>query len=220
MKSCIILGVIMMTVIFAGCKGRDDRHHEVMSATTTHQAAEIGRVAVLPLFLADGVGRAAAIMGDSMAAGLRELGLHEVVLVTVEQRDRLLSHDVVMANRMRAEDLLKLSDALHVDAILVGRVEQFDSYDPISMGLACSMLSCRDGEILWSATGHFDGHRQDIQNEVKAWYEHTLSPSANPLSGWKVVLESPQQFTRYVADRMVQSIPLPKQSETKATYPE
>jgi hypothetical protein len=198
----------------AGCLfERDERQHAVMSHTTSSQAAEAGRVAVMPFFIADGVGRAAGIMGDSMAAGLRELGLHEVVLVTPDQRDRLLTQDVVLANRMRAADLLIIRDALRVDAVLLGRVEQFDSYDPISLGLTCSLVSCRDGEVLWSATGHFDGHRQDIQDEVRRWYEKTLSSESNPISGWKVVLQSPKLFTRYVADRLAQSIPVKKKAE-------
>lgn len=204
----------VLALLCLGCAGcpfdRDTRQHEVMSAATTPRAADAGRVAVLPFFIAEGVGRAAGVMGESMAAGLRELGLHEVVLVTPDQRDRMLTHDVVLANRMRAEDLLKIRDALRVDAVLLGRVEQFDSFDPISMGATCSLVSCRDGEVLWSATGHFDGHRQDIQDEIRLWYGKTLSGESNPISGWKVVLESPKLFTRYVADRMVQSIPEPK----------
>jgi TolB-like protein len=165
-------------------------------------------VAVLPFFCAEGVGRSAGVMGESMAAGLRELGLHEVVLVSPETRDRLIPHDVVMANRMRAEDLLTIRDELRVDAVLLGRVEQFDSFDPIAMGVTCALVSCKDGEVLWSATGHFDGHRQDIQDEVRHWYQRTLSAQANPISGWKVVLQSPKLFSRYIAERLAQSIPV------------
>ncbi len=209
--SARILWLAMACLICTGCPfSRDERQHEVMSATTSPRAADAGRVAVLPFFIADGVGRSATVMGDSMAAGLRELGLHEVVLVAPDQRDRLLSHDVMQANRMRAEDLLKLRDALRVDAVLVGRVEQFDSYDPISLGVTASLVSCLDGEVLWSASHWSDGHRQDIQDEIRRWYERTLSAESNPISGWKVVLESPRLFTRFVADRMAQSIPMPR----------
>lgn len=208
------LPALYLGICLAACVGctpfwRRSLPHEVMSCTTTPRAAEAGRVAVLPFFCADGVGRSAGVMGDSMATGLRELGLHEVILISPEQRDRLLPHDVVLANRMRAEDLLAIRDALHVDAVLLGRIESYDSFDPISIGVTCALISCRDGEVLWNATGHFDGHRQNIQDEVRYWYGRTLSAESNPISGWKVALESPKLFTRYVAERLALSIPVP-----------
>jgi hypothetical protein len=71
-------------------------------------------------------------------------------------------------------------------------------------------VSCHDGEVLWAATGHFDGHRQDIQTEIRGWYDEHVAGDSHPLSGWKVALESPRMFTRYVTDRLAQSIPLSK----------
>jgi hypothetical protein len=207
--------VSVLVVLATGCSHREPAQHEVLSFVTSAAAADAGRVVVLPFFAADGVGRSATVMSENTAACLRELGLHEVLLASNEQRDRLLPHDVVAGARMRADDLLAIRDQLHVDAVLIGRIEYFTSFDPISMGVTAALVSCHDGEVLWSATGHFDGHRQDIQDEIKGWYEATLSAQSNPISGWKVVLESPKLFTRYVAERLVQSIPVKKDEKNK-----
>jgi hypothetical protein len=184
-------------------------HHELLSSHTTPQATTVRRVAVLPFYLAQDVGRSAAAMNESMPAALRELGLHEVIAASVTQRDLLLPDDPLAANHLTTDQLLKLRDALHCDAVLIGRIEQFDSFDPISIGVSAHLVSCLDGSVPWSATGNFDGHRQDVQDEIEDWYGRSSGTENGSISGWKSVLQSPRLFTRYVADRLALSIPMP-----------
>jgi hypothetical protein len=184
--------------------------HELLSSHTTPQASTVHRVAVLPFYLGQDVGRSAAAMNESMPAALRELGLHEVISVGLAQRDLLLPDDPLMANHLTTDQLLKLRDALHCDAVLIGRIEQFDSFDPISIGVSAHLVSCLDGTVPWSAIGHFDGHRQDVQDEIADWYGRAIGSENASISGWRSVLQSPRLFTRYVAERLVLSIPMPK----------
>ena len=186
--------------------------HELLSSHTTPQAAAVRRVAVLPFYLGQDVGRAAAAMNESMPAALRELGLHEVISIGVAQRDLLLPDDPLLANHLTTDQLLKLRDALHCDAVLIGRIEQFDSFDPISIGVSAHLVSCLDGTVPWSATGHFDGHRQDVQDEIADWYGRAVGSENASISGWRSVLQSPRLFTRYVAERLALSIPMPAKS--------
>jgi hypothetical protein len=183
--------------------------HELLSSHTTPQASSVHRVAVLPFYFGQDVGRAAAAMNESLPAALRELGLHEVISIGVAQRDMLLPDDPLAANHLTIDQLLKLRDALHCDAVLIGRIEQFDSFDPISVGGSAHLVSCLDGTVPWSATGHFDGHRQDVQDEIADWYGRAVGSENASISGWRSVLQSPRLFTRYVAERLVLSIPMP-----------
>jgi hypothetical protein len=203
----------LMAMALGGCDWQFWRAkpgpHELLSSHTTPQASAMLRVAVLPFYLGQDVGRAAVAMNESMPAALRELGLHEVISVGLAQRDLLLPEDPLMANHLTTDQLLKLRDALHCDAVLIGRIEQFDSFDPISIGVSAHLVSCLDGTVPWSATGHFDGHRQDVQDEIADWYGRAIGSENASISGWRSVLQSPRLFTRYVAERLVLSIPMP-----------
>lgn len=183
--------------------------HEMLSAHTSPQAAGLRRVAVLPFSFADGVGRSARVMDESMTAALRELGLHEVLTVSAAQRDLLLPSDVILSNHISVDDLLKLRDALRCDGVVVGRIEQFDGYDPLAMGVTAALVSCLDGSVTWSATAHFDSRRKDVQQDIQAWYERTAGGGNDSIAGWKLTLKSPQLFTRYCAEKLALSIPLP-----------
>jgi hypothetical protein len=209
--STVILPLCVL--LFCGCDNpfaaaRKPVHHELLSFHTTSQAANLRRVAILPFYMAFGVGRSAQTIDEAMSASMRELALNEIETVALNQRDLLLPEDPMVSNHISLEDLLKIRDTLHCDGVLIGRVEQYDSFDPISIGVSAHMISCLDGSVVWSATGQFDGHRDDVQEEIEDWYEHSNGASTANISGWKVVLQSPRLFTRYVTDRLAQSIPI------------
>ena len=214
--ACALLALLVLLAL-PGCDWPWARakpeHHELLSSHTTPQAAAVRRVAVLQFYFGQDVGRSAAAMNTSMSAALRELGLHEVVSVSVAQRDLLLPDDPVLANHLTTDQLLKLRDALHCDAVMIGRIEQYDSFDPISIGVSAHLVSCLDGTVPWSATGHFDGHRQDVQDEISSWYDRNSGAENANISGWRSVLQSPLLFTRYVADRLALSIPMPSSKD-------
>jgi hypothetical protein len=176
---------------------------------TSERAAEPGRVAVLAFWSGDGVGRSSAAVGEAMAASLRELGLHEVLLVGIDRRRALLPDDVLLANRLSVEQLLRLRDELRCDSVLLGRIEQFTGYDPVAMGLSVHLVSCADGEKLWEATSHLDGSRQDVQDDLRKWYDRSAGRGAPGIAGWRGVLASPTAFARYVTDRLVSTLPPP-----------
>lgn len=212
-KFAVILFLVLSSLAMNGCRIPffSSRHEpvqrEILSFHTTIEATQLRRVAVLPFHRAEGIGRSAMAMDESMTSALRELGLHEVLSVSQTERDTLLKRDVIRANRITTDELLALRDALKCDGVLIGRIEQFTSYDPLAIGVTADLVSCLDGSVVWSATGHFDGSRSDVQKEIEKWYDRAISSSN--IAGWRQTLESPKLFTRYVAERLTLSIPVP-----------
>ena len=178
-----------------------------LSFQTTPQANEALRVAVLPFWQGEKVGRTAAQISDQFAASLRTLGKHEVINVTLERRKAVLPEDPMAANRLSTDNLVHLREALQVDAVVVGRIEQFDSFDPPVIGMTVHLISCLDGNVLWSATAHLDAGRQDVQDDLEWWTEHQNGEGNRSLAGWKLALSSPATFARYTTDRLVETIP-------------
>ncbi len=213
MSRYLVLALVGCALLVSGCRvpffgpRHDPVQHEVLSFHTTAEAALLRRVAVLPFHRAEGIGRSAGAMDENMTAALRELGLHEVLTVSIAERDALLKRDVIRANRITTDELLALRDQLKCDGVLIGRIEQFTSYDPLAIGVTADLVSCLDGSVVWSATGHFDGSRSDVQKEIERWYDRAIT-SGN-IAGWRQTLESPKLFTRFVAERLALSIPVP-----------
>jgi hypothetical protein len=140
---------------------------------------------------------------EALAAALRELGRHEVVAVEREAAARLLPADPLYHDRLDGSVLLALRDALGADAVLISRLERFQSFDPCALALTAHLVDCGDGSILWSATGHLDAGRIDVQEDVRLWHGRSNGDALPSVAGWRGVLLSPSRFARYAADRML-----------------
>ena len=199
------LALAALCLVIAGC-GRPSAPHSI-SYRTTPRANEPMRVALLPLVGADGVGRAAHIVDEALLASLRTLGTYESVPVAHERARQLLAADTIIGSAISTEDLLRLRDALRVDAVVIGRIEQFQTYDPVAMGITVHLVSVEDGAVLWSASAHLDSGRTDVQKDLRWWHDHANGSGLATISGWRLAMSSPSVFSRYVADRLVETIP-------------
>lgn len=204
-----LLGIVL--VALAGCDVRSPfRRMPVappgtVSWQTTPRAIEPMRVAVLPFAVADGLGKSASDFAPAMADSLRALGRHEVVLVRPEQAARLQLPDL-RTGSVPVDALLAVRDATNCDAVLLGRIEAFDGFHPVSLGVAAHLVSCQDGAVLWSAQAQLDGKREDVQRDIEGWWKRTTGDQAVAVNGWKSVLASPREFCRYAADRLAWTI--------------
>ena len=97
----------------------------------------------------------------------------------------------------------RLPQQFQADAVLLGRIEDWHSYDPIAIGLQASLVSCRDGRVLWPAGGHFDGKTKSVQQAVEQWYYRTIGKEQRNISNWRTTLISPRMFLRFVSDQLV-----------------
>ena len=188
-----------------------------ISAQTCAAANEPMRIAVLPFVLADGVGRSAHALDEAFPAALRTLGRHEVIGVPMEKARLLLPAEAIERSTITAADLLRLRDALQVDAVIIGRVDQFKGFDPLAIGATAHLVAVTDGAVLWSATAELDASRADVQDDVQWWHDHGNGSGNASLAGWRLTLSSPSAFSRYVADRLVETIPVASPAGAAAT---
>lgn len=172
---------------------------------TTPRAIEALRVAVLPFALAEKVGKGASELSPAFASSLRALGVHETVLVGPERALGLALPDL-HEGRVPVDSLLAVRDATGCDAVVVGRVEHFDGFHPVSLGASLHLISCHDGAVLWSAQLQLDTRREDVQRDIEGWWKRNAGEQASAVNGWKSVLSTPRDFCRYAADRLAWTI--------------
>ncbi len=172
---------------------------------TSPRAAEAMRVAVLPFALAEKVGKGASDLSPAFAGSLRALGIHETVLVGPERAASLALPDL-HEGAVPVDTLLAVRDATGCDAVVIGRIEHFDGFHPVSLGASLHLISCQDGSVLWSAQLQLDTRREDVQRDIEGWWKRNAGEQAAAINGWKSVLSTPRDFCRYAADRLAWTI--------------
>jgi hypothetical protein len=210
--------LLALLFLLAACQRGEPEPPRSVSWRTTPRAESPGRVAVLPVSCAAGVGRSAQEVTALLAGALRGLGRHEVVLVEREAAADLALDEPLKANRLDTALLLRLRERVRADAVLLARIEQFQSYDPIALGMTAHLVACGDGEVLWSCTAHLDGARAEIQRDLEAWHGRSAGTAGVPLAGWKMALSSPSLFLRYASERMVGTIPVEPDRSIKLPF--
>ncbi len=203
----LLLAVLLLALGPTGCDwaGRAPTDPRLFSFYRHPSIEGIRRIAVVPLYRGPEVGSSAAAFDPATATAWRELGCFEVMVMDAATRDRYLPHDVIAHNNLPSDALRRLYLDHRIDAVLVGRIEQFDCYDPISAGVTLNLVSCRDGGVKWSATCHFDAARTEIQEDVHRWYAASRGEANPDIAGWRATLQTPRLFARYLSDRLASS---------------
>ena len=192
---------------FSGCELRSSKARPVdFSYFTAPHATEYTRVGIIPFYLNSDVGDSAKAIDNAMTAAVRELGVYEVTTISQEIRDELFGSSVPALSAIDPFTLREIRQRTHVDAIIIGHVQQYDGYDPISIGIECHMVSCTDAQSVWSASGHFDGRRRDIQDDMRKWHYYATGKGNQSIGGWELALHTPELFCRYVSDRLAASV--------------
>ncbi|MFW5844990.1 MAG: hypothetical protein ACOCXJ_02060 [Planctomycetota bacterium] len=202
-----LLCILLLACGLGGCVRRQTASHPVRySFHTAPLAQELRRVAVLPLYRGPEVGASADTLDRSLGTSLHELGRYEIIHLDQAARDAVFRSAEQMLASVTPDNLRRFRERHGVDAVVVGRVDRLDPYDPIAIGLQTHLVSCRDGSTAWSASAHFDGGRRDVQHDVEAWYRATIGQGQTGIGGWQVALHSPSLFCRYVTDRVTASL--------------
>lgn len=205
-----LLGItltILCCLLLPSCTLRSGNSKPVQfSYYTAVNVSSFRRIGIIPFYYAQDVGSSAHIIDTSMTAAIRELGMFETTIISKELRDKVLGADVTTLSAIDPFKLRELRQITHVDAIIIGRIEQYDGFDPMSMGLECHMVSCTDARTLWSANAHFDSRRRDVQEDIQKWHRRAVGLGNTSIGGWQLTLHTPQLFTRYVSDRLAASV--------------
>jgi hypothetical protein len=100
--------------------------------------------------------------------------------------------------RFTMEDLGAIRDALHCDAVLVGRMLRFSPYPHTQMGLYLSLLDLRRGRMVWGVDHTWDGTDKATEQRIYAFFARQNRSGYGPLDG-ELGLVSPRHFRKFVA---------------------
>ena len=203
---CVLLGAL---ALLGACRERPQGPPPGISSLVAPGAHAPLRIALVPFYAADGIARSAAGIDQALQSALREHGRHLLVAIPTAVRDELMPDDPLAASHLSSADLIAVRRRTGCDAALIGRIEQYQPYDPIRLGLTLYLVSCHDATVLWSATALLDGSRNDVQADIERWWRHAGGDATDGVNTWRQTLQSPSQFQRYAAWRLVQTLTPP-----------
>ncbi len=208
MRSSVLPWIILsMALIGSGCH-RDEPTPVPgeFSYRVEPEIMEVRRIGVMPAFLAPDVGRSAGAIDTSIGRSWRELAMFEVISLENTPGREYFQGDPLAKADVPAESLRRLRADHMIDAVLLIRVEHFQGYDPVALGITGHLVSCHDGQTLWSATGEWDSTLDAVQDDVRDWWSERMGAGHDRLGGWRLALTTPTYFARYVNDRLAESV--------------
>jgi len=116
------------------------------------------------------------------------------------------------------EQMAEIRRALGCEAILFGSARSFQPFPKMRVELYLRLLDLRSGALVWGVDHTWDSADKDTEGRIRRYYKDKLREGYEPV-GWRIVVVSPQQFGKFVACEVSDTLVPPKANGTDATTP-
>ena len=103
-------------------------------------------------------------------------------------------------------ELLDIRKRLSADAILIGHLKEYRTYPHLMVSLNLKLIDLNTGGVLWGLEQIWDSTDQSVQKRMKMYYRDKMGDIYAPLN-WQVLITSPREFHKFVADEVAQTLP-------------
>lgn len=101
------------------------------------------------------------------------------------------------------EELVRMRQALHCDAVLSGTVTEYKPFPHLMLGLRLSMVDLNDGRLIWAIEHVWDA--EDLTDEMRISYYLKAMPGKKALES-EILRMSPTEFINFVAFEVAETI--------------
>ena len=103
-------------------------------------------------------------------------------------------------------ELLEIRKRLSADAILIGHLKGYQPYPHLMASMNLKLIDLNTGGVLWGLEQIWDSTDQAVQRRMKMYYRDKMGSGYEPLN-WQVLINSPREFHKFVADEVAQTLP-------------
>ncbi len=96
------------------------------------------------------------------------------------------------------EQLAEIRRVLGCEAILFGSARSFQPFPRMRVELYLRLLDLRSGALVWGVDHTWDSTDKTTEKRIRRYYEDNLRGGYEP-ARWRIVMVSPQQFSKFVA---------------------
>jgi hypothetical protein len=169
---------------------------------------DLRRVLVLPLGMGDDSFDMDAVSGTLSSVVRTELmktRQFEFVFASAETlRSRTGKTAWRTTDTLPLRFLETLGNAYGAEAVLFCEITRFRAYQPLTMGWKFSLVTCREGRIIWAADEVFDAGQTPVANAARRYFQ---SHSPAEAGDSKMILKSPLYFGQYSAAAVLDTMP-------------
>ena len=162
--------VLACCLLGRDCRGRSQP--VALRIGWRQKSAKCWRIVLVPFQTPDSSDKA-QIVSRQLGAALRQQGRFEVMMLQGKDVPELSDAGSWQSNRIDPAILRELSRRYNCDAVLIGRIDRWQPYDPVAIGLQVHLIHVGSGAIVWSAGGDFDSRTQPVQDALSTWWDHT-----------------------------------------------
>lgn len=96
------------------------------------------------------------------------------------------------------QDLSEMRQVLGCDAVLLGKVDTYQPYPRMQIGIYLRMLDLKSGQTVWSVDHVWDTRDKKTEKRIKDFFEHQLGRDYEPVN-WELGTISPSLFEKFIA---------------------
>ena len=165
---------------------------------TSPGAAQIRTVGIVPFDAGAAPDRVALELAEVFAAQLQHLGQIRMMVLRDDAGRLIPPPGLEEGSPPTVQGLIRARRELGVDAVVYGRVTQYQPYGPPVLGLDVRMVSCKTGDTLWVASGVFDSSRPDVFGRFEEYCRTQVADGSAAATG-KVALKSPRHYAQFAS---------------------
>lgn len=110
------------------------------------------------------------------------------------------------------DELAAMSKTLKCDAILIGRVDRFQPYPRMMIGLYMQLLDLRQGSLVWAVDHVWDTTDKRTEERIQKYFGKIIKDRYEPVD-WELAIMSPRAFLKYVAYEAAETLVPPPPTE-------
>lgn len=162
-------------------------------------AATINRVALLPIYNNRYDRSILGPLDRSFNLELGQTQLFEVISISEDDLKALFGKPQFSSTDFLPHDFLsKIKARYNADAVMFVDLTNYKPYKPIIMGIRAKLVSTETASILWSFDSIYDAGDTRVAMGARR-YQRQFDTQSYPLNEPISVLQSPRQFSKYVA---------------------
>lgn len=168
----------------------------------------VKRVVLMPMANQSAYAQASVELQNNLAAELQRAGRFDVVVATREDPGGR-ARDIFSRGSFDELELLRIAREYDAQAVLFGKLTQYQPYAPPRVGLSLIMISPAEGVAIASADGLWDARELSTARQAQGYLREKLSWRQG-LMGMDRAIESPDVYQRFVCQQVAASLNPPE----------
>ena len=165
------------------------------------------RVVIMPCSYAGKSGKVLEFADEIIFQELGQSRLFEIVQLSTKECKRLLGKERISSSESLPDNFFSLiKGETQANGVLFIDIQSFNPYRPLSLGIRAKLVDLNSGDFMWAVDETMDAAHASVIASAQLYqsglHVHALSPKTSGS-----VLQSPRNFTKFVAHTLFTSLP-------------